>query len=221
MSHETQLASLQSALLARAKALADETIARGTREAERIVQDAQSRLRAREESEHVSAKARAERVYRQKVQAAEIKLRAELDQLRWAHVQQVMDALLERLTALVEDDARYLPLLKALIATAARAIEDQNLVAEVNARDYTRLQAQWPAIAAEVAPGKQISLSPAGEECSGGVLVRNADNTIRVDNRFEGRLERLADEMQRVIVERLFATATPLGNISVGSMLSG
>ena len=49
-----------------------------------------------------------------------------------------------------------------------------------------------------------------------GVLVRNADNTIRVDNRFEGRLERLADAMQRVIVERLFATATPMG-----SMLSG
>jgi V/A-type H+-transporting ATPase subunit E len=216
MSHETQLASLQSALLARAKALADETTARGKREADRIIQDTHARLRAREEAEHVSAKARAERVYRQKVQAAEIKMRAELDQLRWAHVQQVMDALQDRLAALVEDEQRYLPLLKSLIAGAALAIEDPDLVAEVNARDYTHLQAQWPVIAAEVAPGKRITLSPEAKECRGGVLVRNVDNTIRVDNRFEGRLERLADAMQRVIVERLFATATPMG-----SMLSG
>lgn len=216
MSNATQLESLQSALLARAKTLADETIARGKREADRIIQDTHARLRAREEAEHVSAKARAERVYRQKVQAAEIKMRAELDQLRWAHVQQVMDALQERLAALVDDEQRYLPLLKALIAAAAQAIEDQDLVAEVNARDYTHLQSRWPAVAAEVAPGKRITLSPEARECSGGVLVRNADNTIRVDNRFEGRLERLTDEMQREIVERLFATATPMG-----SMLSG
>lgn len=221
MSQETQLENLQGALLARARALADETTVRGKREADRIIQDTHARLHAREETEHASAKARAERVYRQKVQAAEIKLRAELDQLRWAHVQQVMDALQARLAALVEDEARYLPLLKTLIAAAARVIEDDNLVAEVNARDYTRLQAQWPAIAAEVAPGKHITLSPEARECSGGVLVRNADNTIRMDNRFEGRLERLTGAMQRAIVERLFATATPLGNISVGSMLSG
>jgi len=80
----------------------------------------------------------------------------------------------------------------------------------VNARDFARLQAQWPAIAAEVAPGKNIVLSPESENCCGGVLVRNAADNIRVDNRFEGRLERLADEIHRVIVERLFASATPM-----------
>jgi len=207
---QTQVLTLQSALLARAKALADETLGRGKHEAQRILADTELRLRAREDSEHLSAKARAERVYRQKVQAAEIKMRAELDQLRWTHVQQVLDALQDRLAALVEDEKRYLPLLKALIANAARDIEDQELIAEVNARDYTRLHAQWPAIAAELAPGKNIVLSPECENCSGGVMVRNATNNIRVDNRFEGRLERLSDEMQRAIVERLFASATPM-----------
>ncbi|MBI5462742.1 MAG: V-type ATP synthase subunit E [Gammaproteobacteria bacterium] len=210
MNTEQQVETLQSALLARARALADETLARAKHEAERIGAEADTRLRVREESEQASAKQRAERVYRQKVQAAEIKMRAELDQLRWAHVQQVLDALQERLTTLVEDDAVYLPLLKALIARAAQAIEDGDLVAQVNARDYTRLQAHWSTLAAEWVPGKRIVLSPEGEDCSGGALVRNRDNTIRVDNRFEGRLERLADELQRIIVERLFATATPL-----------
>ncbi len=210
MSTERQVETLQNALLARAQALANETLGRGKREAERIVADTELRLHAREDSEHLSAKARAERVYRQKVQAAEIKMRAELDQLRWTHVQQVMDALQGRLAALVEDEQRYLPLLKALIANAAQDIEDRELIAEVNARDYTRLRAQWPAIAAEVAPGKTIVLSPECKDCSGGVLVRNAADNIRVDNRFEGRLERLADEMQRVIVERLFAAAAPM-----------
>ncbi len=210
MNTERQVETLQSALLARAKALADETRGRGKHEAERIIADTEARLRAREDSEHLSAKARAERVYRQKVQAAEIKMRGELDQLRWTHVQQVMDALQGRLAALVEDEQRYLSLLKTLIANAARVIEDNDLIAEVNARDYTRLQAQWPAIAAEVAPGKAIVLSPECENCSGCVMVRNAADDIRVDNRFEGRLERLGDEMQRVIVERLFASAAPM-----------
>jgi V/A-type H+/Na+-transporting ATPase subunit E len=207
---ERQVETLQTALLARAKALADETLLRGKREAERIIADTEARLRSREDSEHVSARARAERVYRQKVQAAEIKMRAELDQLRWTHVQQVMDALQEQLTTLVEDEQSYLPLLKALITNAAHVIEDSELVAGVNPRDYARLQAQWQVIAAEVAPGKNIVLSPECENCSGGVLVRNASDTIRVDNRFEGRLERLADEMQRAIVERLFAAAAPM-----------
>ncbi len=210
MSTDRQVETLQNALLARAKALADETLGRGKREAERIVADTELRLRAREDSEHLSAKARAERVYRQKVQAAEIKMRAELDQLRWTHVQQVMDALQGRLAALVEDEQHYLPLLKALITNAAQVIEDQELIAEVNARDYTRLRAQWPAIAAEIAPGKNIILSPECEDCRGGVMVRNTDDNIRVDNRFEGRLERLGDEMLRVIVERLFASAAPM-----------
>lgn len=216
MNTERQVETLQSALLARAKALADETIARGQREAQRIGTDTDLRLRTREESEQASAKARAERIYRQKIQAAEIMLRAELDQLRWAYVQQVMDALQERLASLVEDDQVYLPMLKTLIGRAAQTIEDQELIAQVNARDYTRLQAQWSTLASGLAPGKRITLSPECKDCSGGVLVRNVDNTIRVDNRFEGRLERLSDELQRVIVERLFATAT-----TMGSMLSG
>ncbi len=213
MDTQTQVAILQSALLERAKALADETVLRGKREAQRIIADAESRLRSREEAEHVSAKARAERAYRQKIQVADIKMRAALDHLRWTHVQQVMDALQGRLAALVEDEQRYLPLLKALITNAARVIEDRELIAAVNARDYTRLQAQWPAIAAEVAPGKNIVLSPECNDCGGGVLVRNAADNIRVDNRFEGRLERLADELQRIIVERLLVAAAPVATL--------
>lgn len=214
MSTEQQVETLRSALLARAKVLADETVRRGRREAERITAETETRLRSREESEHLAAKARAERIYRQKVQAAEIRLRAELDQLRWTHVQQVVNALLERITILVDDEPAYFPLLKALLANAARTIEDDDLVAEVNARDYTRLHAQWPAIVAAISPDKRIVLSPECHECSGGILVRNDTDTIRVDNRFEGRLERLGHELERVIVERLFASTAPPGRLS-------
>ena len=37
----------------------------------------------------------------------------------------------------------------------------------------------------------------------GGILVRSDDNRIRVDNTFEGRMERLGRGLHQIIIERL------------------
>ena len=49
-----------------------------------------------------------------------------------------------------------------------------------------------------------------------GARVASADNRIRVDNTFEGRLERLRARIQQVILERLLPGGLDTGNLFGG-----
>ncbi|MEJ2167608.1 MAG: V-type ATP synthase subunit E family protein, partial [Desulfobacterales bacterium] len=86
----------------------------------------------------------------------------------------------------------------------------------VNRQDLSRLRHGWEEIAARAAPGKSLQLSAEPIETVGGVLVRSADNRIRVDNTFEGRLERLSQRVRQVILERLLPMGLESGNLLGG-----
>ncbi|MHB8622659.1 MAG: V-type ATP synthase subunit E [Sulfuricaulis sp.] len=202
---------LEAALLARAKTLAGEYMAHAQRNRDQAIADANERLRLREEREILAAKASAERNYRQRVQASEIKQQEEFDRLRWSLVRAVLDRLPQLLTKVTADDKQYLPLLRKYLAQAAEAIERDELVAEVNQRDHLRLSKNWDGFCRNAGVRKHIVLAPKPIPGIGGIRLSSADNTIRVDNTFEGRLERLEEDLQQVVLERLFVSATPLG----------
>lgn len=206
----TPVSELEAALLERAEALAQEYIARGKTGAERIARDVNQRLRLREEREVLTAKAEAERAYRRRVQAAELRLQGELDRLRWQLVQQVMSSVEARAAAMVEDEPSYGSFLRSLLEEAANAIEEEELVVELSAKDQERLSGRWDAFVRDLCPGKRLKLSSDPLACSGGVRVRSADDRIRVDNTFEGRRDRLEAELYEGITEALFATAVPV-----------
>lgn len=207
MNKPSPIGELESALLARARALAEEHLAQAASACARIAAETNERLRLREEREILAAKAAAERAFRQRQQAAEIKQQEETDRLRWNLVLGMMDRLASELEQLSRDEKAYLPLLRRLLAQAAGAIEDRELVAELNARDRARLAAGWDAFCRDAGAGKRIVLAPETMESIGGVRVRNAADTVRVDNSFEGRLDRLQGALHQVAMERLFATA--------------
>jgi V/A-type H+-transporting ATPase subunit E len=207
MTKSSQIGELESALLARARDLAEEHLAQATSACARIAAETNERLRLREEREILAAKAAAERAFRQRQQAAEIKQQEETDRLRWNLVLGMMDRLASELEQLSRDEKAYLPLLRRLLAQAAGAIEDRELVAELNARDRARLAADWEAFCRDAGAGKRITLAPETMESIGGVRVRNVADTVRVDNSFEGRLDRLQGALHQVAMERLFATA--------------
>lgn len=211
MSAQLPIEDLENALIARAKALADEHLTNAKRARDQILADATERLRLREEREILAAKAAAERGYRQRVQASEIKLQEELDRVRWRLVREILDALPGELERVVADEKRYGALLRKLLAQAAQAIDDRELVAELNERDHERLAPQWEALVREAGVKKTVKLAPDPIACIGGVRVRNADDTIRVDNTFEGRLDRLHEPLYQLVTERLFAAATHRG----------
>ncbi len=203
MSGTDDISGLEAALAERARKLADEHLAGGRQARERILEETRERLQLEKDREMLAAKAHAERAYLQHVQAAELELRAELDRLRRELSDAALSRLPERLAALVADEARYLPLLRNYLRDAVQAIERDELVAKVNARDLQSLQKDWERYAAEAAPGKKLRLAPEPLGCIGGVLVESADRTIRCDNTFEGRLERMEETLQGAVAEKL------------------
>lgn len=216
MSVEASVKALEAALLSRAERLAEEYLFRARQSRERIIEETNERLRLREEREILAAKALAERVYRRQVQASELRLQGRLDRLRWELVQGLVEDLQRQLAALAADEPRYLPVLQRLLGAAATAIEQEELIAEFNRQDLERFGGRWEIFAAEAAPGKHIHLSPEPLSCSGGVRVVSKDGRIRVDNTFEGRVDRLAEALHQAIIERLFAQAAPMERVLHG-----
>lgn len=211
MNPRAGIGELEAALLARAKALAEEQLVNARRTCDQIVGDANEHLRLREEREIHAAKTQAERNYRQRVQAAEIKHQVELDRLRWDLVRGVVERLPRELEKMAADEKTYLPLLRRSLARAVTAIEDPEIVAAVNARDHERLAENWDAFVREAGVTRHVRLAPEPIVCIGGVQVRNVDDTIRIDNTFEGRLERLQEELHQAVMERLFASTADIG----------
>lgn len=216
MNPEFQARELEAALLSRARALAREHLEKGAKERSRILAECGSRLRLKEEKEILSAKADSDRLYRQRVQAAEIHMQGDLDRLRWTLVQAVMDEVAARLAALAQDERAYLPVLSGYLSHACRGIGGEDLVAELNALDHRRLAPRWEDFAREAAPGKRLLLDPTPCGTSGGVIVRDRDNRVRIDHSFEGRLERLREPLHQAVLEELIATVPDMETLLHG-----
>jgi V/A-type H+-transporting ATPase subunit E len=190
----------------RARRLADEYLARAESTRERMLRDENEHLRVREEREVLAAELEAERLYRSKVQATEMELRSELDRRRWEMVQQLKESISKHLDDITAH-ADYPDLLQRFLGAAAEALEDEEgLVAQLCERDHARFAGEWQAWVERAAPGRSIGLSAEHGNFSGGLLLRNCDDTVRVDHSFEGRMERLEDEINLVLTAELFPT---------------
>lgn len=204
MSAPSQTAELESALLARAKALSEKSLADAGRKCDELIASANERLRLREEHEAHAAREFSERTYRQRIQAGEIRMQRQLEWLRWRLVQEAMDALSAQLKLFVEDEEQYLRLIGRSLAKAAAAIERRDLVAELNARDWARVSPRWESFCHEAGVTAEVRLAQEPLSCLGGIRVRDVADTIRVDLTFEGRLTRMLEALQQMIMGRLF-----------------
>lgn len=201
--------------MARAQKLADQFAEQAQRTHDAILRDAAERVRQREQREESVARAMGDRHYRQRVQAAELKLQSNLDRVRWNLVRGVEARLEERMHAFIEDEAGYLAYLHGLVREAAVQFESDSLTVRANADDRERLAACWEEIRADL-PGKTLTLDEEPLATLGGVLLLSADGRIRVDNTFEGRLARLRPRLQQVILERLLPASVESGNLFTG-----
>jgi V/A-type H+-transporting ATPase subunit E len=210
MSREAQVSELEAALLARARTLADEHLRAAKAARERIVAQSAEKLRLKEEKEVLAAKQLAEKQYRRKVQAAEIRLQGELDRLRWTLVQAV-----ERFAAMTQDEAQYATWLAGKLAESAPALPGRLLLC-LSAVDRQRLAARLPELLAAALPGREVR--PAEEPCQtgGGFVVETEDRRMRIDQTLEGRMERLQGELHRAIMEHLFASVPDMGALFRG-----
>ena len=216
MEADAQVTQLEQALLQQAETLAREQLQNAESARARILAESTERLKLAGEREVLAAKLEAERLVRRHSQAAETRLAAELDRLRWALTEATLAGVKTAFQTLVQDEARYLAVLESWLAAAAQALPPGDLVAEVRPEDEKRLAPRWAEIAARAAPGRAVTLVSHSQPSEGGIRVRLADDRARLDQTFEARQARLADELARVAMERLFASAPDLGTLIHG-----
>lgn len=205
MSAEPTVDELEQALLQRAHRLADECLARGRQVRDQILREEEDRLRLREEREVLVAQQRAERDFRRRVQASELHVQENLDRLRWRLVQQVLEEVRTQLAELSRDAERYRPVLHGLIGAAADELPGDSLCVELNRQDAERFGSQLQAGSDADGVGKHLRLVEQPLEALGGARLSTEDGDLRIDNTFEGRLDRFADQLHQIISERLFA----------------
>lgn len=194
---------LEAAILARADRLAEQYRAQAQRSRDEILREASNRLKLREEREVLVAKAMAERTYRRRVQSHELKLQARLDQLRWNLTDGVRERLLRRLSRLVADADRYLPILEGLIREGVSELALPAARLAVNSTDLKRLQAAPRPLAERLGLEVELTLEEHPIDCIGGAMLLSPDRRIRLDNTFEGRLHRRRRELYQAIQTRL------------------
>lgn len=216
MDTDTQVSQLEAALLQQAETLAREQRQNAEAARARILKDAEERLKLAEEREVLSAKVDAERIVRREVQIAEARLAAELDRLRWALTEAALAGVHLAFRDLVPDRERYGELLEAWLAHAARDLPAGDLVAEVRAADQLLLAPDWAQIVERTAPGRRVELRVHEQPGEGGLRVLLADGSAQIDQTFEARQSRLADELARAAMERLFASTPDLGTLIHG-----
>jgi len=215
MDTDTQVTQLEAALLRQAETLAREQRQNAEVVRARILSESADKLKLAEEREVLAAKAEAERMVRRKTQAAETHLASELDRLRWALTEATLSGVKLAFQELV-DDAGYLAVLEQWLAAAAQALPAGDLVVEARPEDEKRLAPGWNALVARAAPGRKVELVSHGRSSEGGICVRMVDDRAQLDQTFEARQSRLADELARVAMERLFASAPDLGTLVHG-----
>jgi V/A-type H+-transporting ATPase subunit E len=216
MEADAQVSQLEKALLQQAETLAREQLQNAESARTRIFAESAEKLKLAEEREILAAKVEAERRVRRQIQAAETRLAAELDRLRWALTESALSGVKTAFQKRVQGGTRYLAVIEAWLEAAARALPPGDLVAEVRPEDEKRLAPQWNEMAARAAPGRAVTLASHGHPSEGGLRVRLANERAQLDQSFEARQARLADELARVAMERLFARAQGLGALIHG-----
>jgi V/A-type H+-transporting ATPase subunit E len=101
-----------------------------------------------------------------------------------------------------DDSDSYLQLLENLLARAAQAIERDQLLVELDPEDLARLAQRKGEL--EAAAGKQLELREHPQGLRGGLILHDSENRIRIDNSFEGRLERHLETIQQILLDHLF-----------------
>lgn len=216
MEADAQVTQLEQALIHQAETLAREQRQNAEVSRVRILAESAEKLKQAMEQEILAAKVEAERLVRRQTQAAETRLAAELDRLRWALTEATLSGVKMAFKKLVQDEVRYLGVIEAWLAAAAQALPPGDLVAEVRPEDEKRLAPLWTEISTRAAPGRAVTLASHGHLSEGGIRVRLVDNRAQLDQTFEARQARLADELARVAMERLFASAPDLGTLIHG-----
>ncbi|WP_324734891.1 V-type ATP synthase subunit E [Thermococcus sp. SY098] len=178
-------------------------------EAEKQAEDikAEAEKRARAKAEWILRKAQTQaEIEKQRIIAnAKLEIRKKRLALQEEFINEVLKSLKERLANLPKDE--YLGVVKDLMLQAVKELGEDRIRVSSNEATLQLIAEKLEEIKAFLneKTGREIRIE-LGDKIStiGGVLVENADRTIRVDNTFEARIDRLESELRSRIAKVLF-----------------
>lgn len=175
------------------------------KEAEKIKEEARKRAEARAEwilrKAHTQAEIEKQRV----IANAKLEVRKKRLAVQEALIQEVIAALRERLAELSAEE--YFSMLVDLTVQAVEELGSESVVINSNERTLELLRGRFEEFkkVLEEKLGKNVEIT-LGEPIStiGGVIVETIDRSVRVDNRFESRIERFESDLRAEIAKALF-----------------
>ncbi len=175
------------------------------KQADEIKAKAEKRARAKAEWIIRKAQTQAEIEKQRIIANAKLEIRKKRLALQEELISEVLRSLKERLAALSKDE--YFKVIMDLMLQAVRELGEEKIRVSSNETTLQLVAEKIDEIKAFLKEntGMEVSIELGDKiETIGGVLVENADRTIRVDNTFEARIERLESELRSRIAKVLF-----------------
>ncbi|MFW9788529.1 MAG: V-type ATP synthase subunit E [Candidatus Thorarchaeota archaeon] len=139
--------------------------------------------------------------------SAKLQSKYKLLEAKEALIEEVMSSARKHLEDLVKK-AAYSKTLETLIVDAATALEDTDLeiITPKNHSSKIDLKAVEASVTKATGKKRKLSISKEDVRATGGVIVRNKEGTMWVDNTFEARLERLEGDIRDTVSSILFGS---------------
>ncbi|WP_297501010.1 V-type ATP synthase subunit E [Thermococcus sp.] len=174
-------------------------------EAEKLKEEAKKRGEARAEWILRKAKTQAEIEKQRIIANARLEVRKKKLAVQEEYIRKAIEGLKERLASL--DDEEYFPILVELTAKAMEELGVTSAVLHSNERTLKLVVERLTQFREELTKrlGKEVEITVGKPVPTiGGIIVESTDETVRVDNTFEARIERFESELRATIAKALF-----------------
>ncbi len=174
-------------------------------EAEKIKAEAKKRANAKADWILRKAQTQAEIEKQRIIANARLEARKKKLALQEEMITEVLKALKERLSNLSKEE--YYPILIDLAVQGIREINETEVLISSNRATLELIRENFEDFRSKIIEkiGRDVEIKLGDEIATiGGILIQNSDRTVRVDNRFEARMDRLRSELRTEIANVLF-----------------
>ncbi len=201
------LTALTEHVIEQAKRSAERIISRAQKEAERIISTAEEKAKAREE-ELVRAKMdEVERVRKQIISQAQLRLKEELLREKAEILGRIVGEIRDRLEQLCAKDGKeYLNVLVGLVEAAIAGEEPpERVVLHLSAQDCARYEKELPQALATKLGIKEVTLVT--DDLHGGLIIEFPDKHLEIDSSLAQLLREFTPKVEEMVEREIF---TPL-----------
>lgn len=199
------LTALTEHVLNEARKRAEKIVAQAREEAARIIAQAEERAKAREEELVRAGMDDVNRIRKQIVSQARLKLKGELLKEKAAILDRIIGEVRDRLEEVcAKGGEEYLNLLVGLVGTAlAGEGNPGQVVIHLSPRDLKRYEKKLPEALKDKLGLNEVKLLSAG--ISGGVIIELPDRHLEIDSSFAQLLRELTPKVEAIVQREIFA----------------